>query len=244
MYPNARHMSLVAGRHFGAGGPGLENRFRDRSDRFNIYTCETFLRTVSHPAGYGMQTFTPAYQAGNISSVMRAAVSLRATGAGAMGLAAVGSAGIDIGLSGDAQAIGLLSGYAATSIFADGEGDAFVWAVFAAGSADVSVSASGAARLALITAGSAAVSMSAAGQVGGLAWVDAVAPSSVSASGLLRAIGDIAGTTADQGVTPHGIAAAVIASLGDIGLTPAQEATINQILLTAQQVQTKVDAVL
>ena len=242
MYPNSRYMSLVAGRHFGAGGPGLENRFRDRSDRFNIYTCETFLRTVSHPTGYGMQTFTPAYQAGNISSVMRAALSLRATGSGAMGLAASGAADIDIGASADAQAIGVLSGYASTSLFVSGEGEAFVWAVFADGTAGISVDATGYGKLASLTSGSASMVIASSGLVGGLAGAGGVAPASISGSGMLRAIGAVSGTTADQGVTPQGIAAAVIAALGDIGLTPAQEATINQILLTAQQVQTKVDA--
>lgn len=241
MYPNARHMSLIAGRHFGPG-PGLENKFRDRSDRFNIYTCATFNKQTSFPSGYGVHTPVPCYSVGGISSVMRAVVSLRANCDGSMGLTASGSADITLDAIADARAVGVLSGYAATSVFAQGEGDVFTWAVFAQGVAPVSLSANGYGRLAAQTSGVATVGLTCAGLVGALANVGAVAPSSVSGSGLIRANGWLNGTTADQGVTPQGIAAAVVAQLTEVGLTPEQEQLINQILLTTYQIQTKIDA--
>lgn len=250
LYPNSRNMSLVAGRHFGPG-PGLENKFRDRSDRFNIYSCETFDRTISHPQGYGAQTPTPAYSPGGISSVMRCVVTLGASGSGAMGLAAHGQADLALSAELGASAIANIVGSSALAFGASGEAFAFTWAVFAEGSASITLGASGSAYLAASASGSASFALSATGLASAVGQIEGVAPTALQASGLVAAKGWLSGSTESAGLTPSGIASAVwgygvrsLTASGTPGLSAEERALLDALILKANQIQTKVDAAL
>lgn len=248
VYPNARYMSLVAGRHFGPG-PGLENKFRDRSDRFNIYTSETFNRTISHPQGYGMRTVTPSYSPGGISSIGRTVVAVSSYGSGTMGLSADGIAEVTIDPSFTASAIAVAQGTSYLSLLSSGEAEAIVWALFAEGIASLSATANGSATIALGTAGTASFAINSALSAHGIGWVDMQANTSVSASSQLTAKGSISGTTAEAGLSPAGIAAAVwgydirnLTSSSVPGLTTEERALLDSISTKLFQVQVKVDA--
>ena len=67
MYPNGKHMSKVAGRHFGVA-PGLDVYYRGRGDRFNRFASESWLKTASTPDGYDVHGFVPARTAGSMTA--------------------------------------------------------------------------------------------------------------------------------------------------------------------------------
>lgn len=222
MYPNSRHMSLVAGRHFGPG-PGMENKFRDRSDRFNIYTCETFNKTISMPAGYGMQTPLPCYSPGGISSQFRAYVTLSATGEGALGLNAEGEGSVLISSTADIVGAGELSGSASSAIAASGSLYATTYAV---GTAQVSLLAQASVIGGLFTSGDASISIGANGTVDLTVSVEGTATISLAAAGELAAVTFITGhagitldATGDAYLTVpvYGSALIALSGLGTLG---------------------------
>jgi len=222
MYPNSRHMSLVAGRHFGPG-PGLENKFRDRSDRFNIYTCETFNKTLSVPVGYGMQTPLPCYSPGGISSYYRSYIGISASGSAIMGSLTQGDA--SVALSASAEVSG--------AAWADGTGNvafaltgAIEGKAYAEGSAVVSLISQASLSAALFTSGEATVSINADGTADLTIAVEGAASFSLAAVGEVAAVTYItghAGITLDATgevfltVPAYGVATVTFAGAGSLG---------------------------
>lgn len=79
LYPNGRHMSRVAGRHFGGAtaavggaGAGFNTVLRtQRGDRLNRFVGEEYSPTASTPDGYGMQAMVPPITAGSMAALRR-----------------------------------------------------------------------------------------------------------------------------------------------------------------------------
>lgn len=79
VYPNGRHMSKVAGRHFGGltaavggSGAGFDTVQRTlRGNRLGRFAGEEHLPTASTPDGYGMQALVPPITAGSMSALVR-----------------------------------------------------------------------------------------------------------------------------------------------------------------------------
>ena len=222
MYPNSRHMSFVAGRHFGPG-PGLENKFRDRSDRFNIYTCETFNKSISFPAGYGIQTPVPCYSPGGISSQFRAYISIAASGEGALGLIAAGDAAIDISASADLTGSAWVDGSIAVNLSASG--DTFA-STYAEGSASISLLAQASVSGSLFSSGNATLTIGADGTVDMTVAVEGSAVISLDAIGTVAAVTYItghAGITLDATgevyltVPAYGVATLSLNAAGTLG---------------------------
>ncbi len=87
VYPNGRHMSKVAGRHFGGltaavggAGAGFDTVQRNlRGNRLGRFAGEEHLPNASAPDGYGMQALVPPITAGSMSALVRG---IEFTGAG------------------------------------------------------------------------------------------------------------------------------------------------------------------
>lgn len=79
LYPNGRHMSRVAGRHFGGAtaavggaGAGFDTVLRtQRGARLNRFVGEEYSPTASTPDGYGMQAMVPPITAGSMAALRR-----------------------------------------------------------------------------------------------------------------------------------------------------------------------------
>lgn len=79
LYPNGRHMSRVAGRHFGGAtaavggsGAGFDTVLcNQRGNRFNRFVGEEYASTASTPDGYGMQAVVPPLTAGSMAALRR-----------------------------------------------------------------------------------------------------------------------------------------------------------------------------
>lgn len=89
VYPNGRHMSRVAGRHFGGAtaavggsGAGFDTVQRNlRGNRLGRFAGEEHLPSASAPDGYGMQALVPPITAGSMSALVRA---VEFTGSGSL----------------------------------------------------------------------------------------------------------------------------------------------------------------
>lgn len=129
LYPNGRHMSRAAGRHFGGAaaavggsGAGFDTVLRNQlGNRLNRFVGEEYAPTASTPDGYGMQAVVPPLTAGSMSALRRVAqmdegASNLLQGGPMDGIAAVidmsGSAGLSmvVSMSGTDVAVTLTGG--------------------------------------------------------------------------------------------------------------------------------------
>ncbi len=186
IYPNGRYLTRSPGRHFGAGGAGLESANRNRADRHNRFTG-LIPQTSGTPGGYGASTPGLPIKPGGISG--KSAMTASASGAGAMGINIQASAVFTLDLTGTG---GLISS--------------------ASGAAGIQIGASASLYATKAVIGQAGLTIGASGIMGALGHAAGQAGMMMSASWTPYALGWISGTTADAGLTPSGIAQAVISA--------------------------------
>lgn len=193
IYPNGRYLTKSPGRHFGAGGAGLESANRNLADRLNRFTG-LIPATSSTPGGYGAETPGLPLKPGGISG--KSAITASATGSGGMGVNLSASAIFTLDLSGTG---GLISS--------------------ASGTAGVLLGAAASLYATKAVTGQAALTLGASGIAGATGHASGQAAMALSASWTPAALGWLSGTTSEAGLTPNGIAQAVWAKAIEAGFT-------------------------
>lgn len=169
-----------------------------------IYTPARTLRALQSPGGirgwswtFGTLSALPQggnypsawmlpQMAGGMASHNRCALTVAASGAGALGLNAVGSAAITI----NSTALG--------GLIAGG-----------VGSATISLTASGSIVATIGSSGSATITIGGVADPGALGWMTGQADVNITGALISYAIGHMVGTTEESGLTPTGVANAV-----------------------------------
>jgi hypothetical protein len=190
--------------HGAVGAYGLRSALDNNGKRKNFdsgaHTVENVTNRAALPSGYRhMVAWKMGTKSGAIASRNDMGVTISAAGAGAMGLGTSGTAGIIFGLSGTG---GLISS--------------------ASGSASVNLAAAGLLFASKAVVGSATVSLTAEGLTIALGHTGGVAGVSLDCDWTPYAVGWVAGTTAEAGLTPTGIANAVWQKVIEQGFTAEQ----------------------
>ena len=202
---NGSHQLSGLSRFHGAvGAYGLRSSLDNNGKRKNFDSGEHAVSRVTNcaaiPSGYRHSVaWKMGTKAGAIASRFEMGVVLAATGSGAMGKAASGTAGIIFGLTGTG---GLISS--------------------ATGSAAIALSAAGTLFATKAVAGSATVTLTANGAIIALGHTGGTAGVALNGSWTPYAVGWVSGTTAEAGLTPNGIANAVWQKIIEQGFTAEQ----------------------
>lgn len=197
LYPNARLMLRSPGRHFGPA-LGLEAKAKFRSDARNRFIGETFSAINGGlPAGYGGRGPLLPLKPGSLTG--KARLTLAGSGAGVLGKNGSGIAALAIGAYG---AGGLISS--------------------ATGSASLTLAASGALFASKAVAGGAHLALNASGAITAPGTISGRASLALAAHGAPYAVGWLSGSTADAGLTPAGIANAVLGKVVEAGYSVEQ----------------------
>ncbi len=180
-----------------AGGAHTHTRagYRNTGAALNLHTALPAL--VAVPNGHlSPSAFILPRTAGAMSSRNEAVATIDASGQGEMGLNAEGTTSLSLSTSAVGQLI--MSGV---------------------GTATVTLSLSGTVRAALGGVGTAALALSGSATIGAKAW--ATGQSTLSMGGALQsyAVGHMAGTTEESGLTPTGVANAVWARIIEAGFS-------------------------
>lgn len=165
LWPNARYMTLVAGRHSGSA-PGLDARAQVvRGNRMNRFVGETFVDNASTPDGYGMRSPFPPIKAGSMSARQSVA---EVSGYGALLSGGPMEGDGSFSLSGSAG-LSLIVGLEGNAVIASFSGNGAELKLTIGLSGDGSWSLSGTPNLAMIVpfAGSGSFSFSGSGDLRG-----------------------------------------------------------------------------
>ncbi len=243
VYPNGRHMSKVAGRHFGGAaaavggaGAGFDAVQRNlRGNRLGRFAGEEHLPNASAPDGYGMQALVPPITAGSMSALVRG---IEITGAGSLLQGGPMEGAGTITLTPDAVDLGLIVGLTGAGAIEFSAGAAALNLVLGMeGAGAITLTGTGALSMIVPIDGTGAITFTGAGDLKGRLSMDgawspftALSPEGLASAvwGALAASNNVAGTMGSKlntassgGVDINALAeAAALETLAAMNATP------------------------